>query len=359
MLNEKSAMEIDCIHFYVEDAEKWRDWFVETLGFKVVASGRGDRTRIEAIACGKINFAICAPLSTASPIARYLQQHPPGVADVALRVADVEKAMARAIAGSAKVLQPIKSDRNSKWSTIAAVGSLRHTLIQRNISTIPLPPGVDWHSIYRQRGDRQNICFTGIDHAVINIPTGQLESTASWYEDVLGFSRQQKFLIETERSGLSSVVMKHPTSGIQLPLNEPTSANSQIQEFLDRNRGAGVQHIALKTNDIIKTIPQLKAAGLEFLSVPVSYYRQLHQRCGSSLSPGELESIEASQILVDLPELTSGALLLQIFTKPIFPDPTFFFEIIERRCQAKGFGEGNFRALFQAIEQQQLQRNSL
>lgn len=352
-------MQIDHIHFYVEDAGKWRDWFVYTLGFKPVASGRDDRTSTEAIACGEIYIALSAPLSIASPVDRYLQQHPPGVADVALRVADVKRVMEKAMAQGAEIWQPIRGDGHCKWGSLAAVGGVRHTLIERRVPTLPLPVGINWSNIHHQASDRQTVCFTSIDHAVINVPAGELESTASWYEQMLGFSRQQKFIIETSRSGLRSTVMKHPTSGVQFPLNEPTSANSQIQEFLDYNRGAGVQHIALKTNNIIQTVSQLEAAGLEFISVPVSYYNQLQKQCGPYLSPGELESIENWQILVDLPEGTSGSLLLQIFTQPIFQDPTFFFEIIERRCQAKGFGEGNFQALFQAMEKQQLQRGSL
>ncbi|MGK7904700.1 MAG: 4-hydroxyphenylpyruvate dioxygenase [Hormoscilla sp.] len=353
--NEKLTMQIDRIHFYVEDARKWRDWFADILGFQPVASGTGDRTRTEVVASGEIYFALSAPLSTSSRVASYLQQHPEGVADVALRVADANMAMKNAIARGAKVIQATRCDRHSQWGTIGAVGGLCHTLIQRRVPSLPLPPGINWDSIDRQTTNPQDH-FTGIDHVVINVPAGELNPTARWYEEMLGFSGQQQFIIETGRSGLRSVVMKHPVSGVQMPLNEPTSANSQIQEFLDYNRGAGVQHIALKTSNIIKTVGQLKAGGLEFLSVPGSYYRQLQQRCESYLSPGELESIESLQILVDLPDANSGSLLLQIFTQPIFGEPTFFWEIIERQASAKGFGEGNFRALFQAIEQQQQQR---
>ena len=150
--------------------------------------------------------------------------------------------------------------------------------------------------------------------------------------------------------------MIHPASGVQLPLNEPASANSQIQEFLDLNRGAGVQHIALQTGNILQIVPRSRAAGLNFLSVPSSYYTQLKQRCGGYLPVTELEEIARSQILVDAPDLSSPGLLLQIFTQPIFEEATFFLEIIERRCLARGFGEGNFRTLFQAMEKEQMKR---
>jgi 4-hydroxyphenylpyruvate dioxygenase len=194
----------------------------------------------------------------------------------------------------------------------------------------------------------------------LNVATGDLERALSWYEEVLGFQRQQRFMIETENSGLRSQVMVHPASGVQFPINEPTSANSQIQEFLDVNQGAGIQHIALQTPQIVKAIAQLRHRGLAFLPIPSTYYTQLRtQHQGLPLSTAELEEIAAQQILVDWHNEASQALLLQTFTQPIFEQPTFFFELIERRSQAKGFGEGNFRALFEAIEREQLKRGSL
>jgi 4-hydroxyphenylpyruvate dioxygenase len=147
---------------------------------------------------------------------------------------------------------------------------------------------------------------------------------------------------------------------VQFPINEPTSANSQIQEFLDVNQGPGIQHIALQTPQIVKAIAQLRHRGLSFLPIPSTYYTQLRtQHQGLPLSTAELEEIAAQEILVDWHNEASQALLLQTFTQPIFEQPTFFFELIERRQEAQGFGEGNFRALFEAIEREQLKRGSL
>ena len=168
---------------------------------------------------------------------------------------------------------------------------------------------------------------------------------------------QQTFNIKTDRSGLHSQVMISPHGHVQLPINEPASPSSQIQEFLEVNRGAGIQHIALQIPNLVEGISRFRAAGLSFLSVPQSYYSQLQQRCNFTLSSQELQGIAHQEILVDWHEdAAPGELLLQIFSQPIFHEPTFFFEFIERRFLAQGFGEGNFQALFQAIEREQIKR---
>ena len=349
-------MQIDHVHFYLNNARQWRDWFIHTLGFQPVASGTNCNTRTEVVKSGSVYFALSSPLTPDSIVAQFLQRHPTGVADVAFGVEDLETAMEVAIARGVKVLQPIQQYRGVKWGKIAAWGTLDHTLIERTISSLPLPPGMNWERIERDLDSKEAITVTDIDHLVINLPAGELERAASWYENSLGFCRQQAFTIETQHSGLHSQVMVHPASGVQLPLNEPASANSQIQEFLEINRGAGVQHIALKTGNILQFVPQCTAAGLNFLSVPSSYYTQVQQRCQGYLPVAELEEIARSQILVDAPDLTSPGLLLQIFTQPIFEGAAFFLEIIERRCLVRGFGEGNFRTLFQAMEKEQMNR---
>jgi 4-hydroxyphenylpyruvate dioxygenase len=147
---------------------------------------------------------------------------------------------------------------------------------------------------------------------------------------------------------------------LQFPINEPTSASSQIQEFLDVNRGSGIQHIALQTPQIVNAIAQLRDLGLIFLHIPPSYYTELKLKYPTlPLSPAKLDEIAAQEILVDWQDKSKQALLLQTFTQPIFKEPTFFFELIERRQEAQGFGEGNFRALFEAIEREQIKRGSL
>ncbi len=204
-----------------------------------------------------------------------------------------------------------------------------------------------------------NSTFSGIDHIVLNVASGDLERAVAWYKDTLDFHAQQTFRIQTEHSALSSQVMVSHSGGVQLAINESASPNSQIQEFLDVNRGPGIQHIALKTPNIVQSVAQLRSNGLPLLPVPSMYYTQLQQRHTLPLSATQLQEIAQQQILVDWEENTPQALLLQTFTQPIFEQPTFFFELIERRFQARGFGEGNFRALFEAIEREQIKRGSL
>lgn len=355
-------MKIDHIHFYVEDARAWRDWFVNQMNFQAVATKTSSDTYTEVIKSGPVYFALSSPLTPLSPVAHFLSQHPPGVADVALAVENVEAVLTRAIAHGAKVLQPIQQYQISKgylkWSKIAAWGSLCHTLIERHscdgsyfavgqedaTPSAPLPLNI----------------FTGIDHVVLNVAAGDLESAVTWYQNTLEFHSKQTFTIKTDNSALHSQVIVSHDAQVQLPINQPASPNSQIQEFLDVNKGPGIQHIALQTSNIVQAIKHFRACGgVSFLPVPPSYYTQLLHRQKLPLSATELEEIAQQQVLVDWEESVPQAVLLQTFTQPIFGQPTFFFELIERRFQAQGFGAGNFLALFEAIEREQLKRSSL
>ncbi|MEH1936574.1 MAG: 4-hydroxyphenylpyruvate dioxygenase [Nostoc sp.] len=357
-------MKIDHVHFYVEDAKVWRDWFVHHLGFQAVADRISSfHTCTEVVESGTVCFFLSSPLLPTSPVAEFLRQYPPGVADVAFAVEDVETAIALAEKHGATILQPIQERQIGtaflKCGKIAAWGGLTHTLIERSL--------VSGHSsLVFDKGQMTNDnTFTAIDHVVLNVAVGELERAVAWYENILDFQPQQAFKIKTDRSGLHSQVMVSRNGSVQLPINEPASSNSQIQEFLDVNRGAGIQHIALRTTNLVSAIAKFRASGLSLLSVPQTYYSQLKQRPGLTLSALELEAIAQQEILVDWQEYTplearqTAPLLLQIFTQPIFEQPTFFFEFIERRFQAKGFGEGNFRALFEAIESEQIKRGTL
>jgi 4-hydroxyphenylpyruvate dioxygenase len=344
-------MKIDHVHFYVEDAKAWRDWFVSHLGFEAVANDISSfHTCTEVVKSGVICFLLSSPLLPTSPVAEYLRQHPPGVADVAFAVEDVEAAIALAQAYGATILQTIQERQVGniflKCGKIAAWGGLTHTLIERSF-------------VVKNDYLTTDNSFIAIDHIVLNVAVGELEPAVAWYKSILDFQPQQTFKIKTNRSALSSQVMISRNGSVQLPINEPASNNSQIQEFLDINRGQGIQHIALRSPNLINAIAQLRANGLSLLSVPQSYYLQLRQRPGFPLSPLELEAIARQEILVDWKEDAEDAILLQIFTQPIFGQPTFFFEFIERRFQAQGFGEGNFRALFEAIESEQIKRGTL
>lgn len=351
-------MKIAYVHFYVEDATASRNWFVAQLGFQAVASSINIHTCTEVVKNGPVYFVLSSPLTLLSPVAQFLSQHPPGVADIAFVVEDLEAVMTRALAHGAKVLQPIQQQHQDdlKWGKIAAWGSLAHSLIeQQEVSSQWRVASSEWQ--VHPASSSANT-FTGIDHLVLNVATGDLESAVAWYQKTLNFRSLQTFKIQTERSALDSKVMVSFNNEVQLPVNQPASPNSQIQEFLDVNRGPGIQHIALQTPNIIEAIADFRLRGVSFLPVPNTYYTQLQER-QVPLSAAELAEITTQQILVDWQETNSHALLLQTFTQPIFGQPTFFFELIERRAQAPGFGEGNFRALFEAIEREQIKRGSL
>lgn len=366
-------MKINYIHFYVEDARASCDWFVNRMGFQILASGKSHHTLTTVVNSGTVNIVLSSPLTSTSPVAKFLNLHPCGVADIAFEVANLEDVMAKAITQGAKVLQSVQQQPliqgGGKWAKIAAWGSLTHTLIESSVGSTALLPIIADSELTQESfslgksfpGSSTNSgLFTGIDHVVLNVAVGDLAPALSWYENVLGFQRQQKFMIQTDQSGLSSQVLVHPVSGLQFPINEPTSASSQIQEFLDVNQGSGIQHIALQTPQIVNAIAQLRNLGVPFLKIPATYYTELQLKYPKlPLSPFQLKEIAAQEILVDWQDESKQALLLQTFTQPIFPEPTFFFELIERRQQAKGFGEGNFRALFEAIEREQVKRGSL
>jgi 4-hydroxyphenylpyruvate dioxygenase len=389
-------MKIDHVHFYVEDAKIWRDWFVRHLGFQVVAdfavpptflektnnilwkAGEDDTfdTCTQVVQSGSICFLLSSPLLPTSPVAEFLRYHPPGVADVAFCVENLEEIISLAQIHGAKILQPIQQNQYGqkliKWSKIAAWGSLTHTLIEttgdKDEETRQSQRMTEFESVgkYPSVFPSSSSWFAAIDHVVLNVNAGDLEHAVAWYENILNFQGQQTFNIKTSRSALHSQVMVSRNSDVQLPINEPGSANSQIQEFLNVNRGSGIQHIALRTRNIVHAIAQFRASGLSLLPVPKDYYSQVRQRKGLPLSIDELDIIAEQEILVDWKEETffdsnnnQTPLLLQIFTQPIFEQPTFFFEFIERRYQAQGFGEGNFRTLFAAIENEQIKRGSL
>lgn len=364
-------MKIDHIHFYVEDAAIWRNWFIHQMGFQSVRSGVWqNHTLVEVIKNGEVCFFLSSPLSPESPVAEFLRSHPPGVADVAFRVQNIEKLISKAITYGAKLLQPIVQQPQLKWSKISAWGNLTHTLIEGKANW---ELGIEnWQNQNHSSSKTVTpVSFTGIDHVVLNVASGELEPAVNWYEKVLELERQQTFAIQTDWSALHSQVLVHPSKLVQFPINQPASPNSQIQEFLDFNQGPGIQHIALQTTNLIAATKYLRTGKLKFLEVPNNYYDDLQKRKNIPLEITELQQIQTQKILVDWQQNPNNnkteisPLLLQIFTQPIFGQPTFFFELIERRLgyiqgqkiPAQGFGEGNFRALFQAIEREQIKRS--
>lgn len=364
-------MKIDHIHFYVEDAAQQRDWFIQKMGFKSIGSYFNNDARTEIVGINSIFFLISSPLTTTSSVALYLQSHPSGVADIAFQVNDIEAYLTKIFHLGIKVIQPTQTyylDGNFiKWAKIKGWNDLEHTLIENNTS-IPFF-NIFNHSVVNQDLDSNNSNnlqissnISYIDHVVLNVESGQLRSAVNFYQRIFNFQIKQTFSISTNYSGLYSEALVDSSGQISFNVNEPSSASSQIQEFINANGGSGIQHIALHTSNIINTVGQMRKLGLSFLSIPQEYYLQQKQKYYHNklqvLNNEEWKSLVSNQILIDWKSETTQSLLMQIFTQVIFNEPTFFFELIERRNQAQGFGEGNFKALFSAIEQEQIARSS-
>lgn len=335
-------MEIDRIHFYVVDALRTRDLLIEQIGLRALGERVNEHTIEYLVGNDSLLFSIASPLTAASPVADYLDRHPSGVKDVSFRVADLNAIRKRIESLRTPILATSDLAEDVEWIKIRGWGGVEHTITQARSASIP-PAIAAADSI------------TSIDHVVLNVAAGDLEMATVWYLHLFGFKVQQAFNIQSKKSGLTSKALISPCGKIRFNINEPSSSNSQIQDFLDLNRGAGIQHIALQTNDILLTVDRLQQKDLACLSIPPTYYTNLLNRAelerNSLLTNNEWQQLERLQVLMDWSSATPTEILLQIFTQPIFESPTFFFEFIERRNRAEGFGQGNFQALFEAIEQ--------
>lgn len=366
-------MRFNHVHFYLEDAIALRNCLIEAFGFQAIAHYADSHTQTYILNSGSIWFLLSSPLTHQSPVAKFLREHPPGVADVAFQVDNLAAVMAQARQQGATITHSLICQGSMCWGQIQGWDHLRHTLVEqpRDGSTI-IPVWLDeqaelytYAPLGRLVGTLDQDCatptFLTIDHVVLNVPMGQLTQAANWYSNLFGFQPGQQFLIQTDYSALRSLVLA--CGAVQFPINEPASATSQIQEFLDENRGAGIQHIALRTANIVAAVEQLRSSNIPLISVPKAYYQQLQRDYPQAI---DWTTIAANQILADWHENAVSALLLQTFTNPMFARPTFFFEIIERQGYwhqgsyqlVQGFGERNFLALVKAIEQEQLSRQS-
>ena len=347
---------IDHIEFIVDDADQWRDFFVQKYGMSPrfyadeTTGVRGRRAHV--VGQGRINFLVAEPQGRgddADFLHWHLERHGNGVRDVAFRVQRAAPALEEAERRGAKIVRALDEHAQFLGGTIAAYGDTVHTFVERTPHSgfapgyQPVPGGFE-------EGD---IHFAMIDHVVANVE--HMEEWVRFYERIFGFDLFMHFDINTGRSALMSKVVSSTDGWVKLPINEPSSQNSQIQEFLDRYGGPGVQHIALLTPNIVATVAEMRRMGQDFLDVPESYYdAEFDARVG------EIEEDKAElkrlRILVDRDH---DGYLLQLFTRCVFARPTLFFEVIQRRGRALGFGEGNFRALFEAIEREQAKRGSL
>lgn len=370
-------MEFNHLSFYVDAVAPWRDWFVNAWGGAWDGLGSADEQTDDQslVYVGQVPLLI---VSTPQIVRPYLQQHPSGIGDVALRVSDLDQTLEQVTAAGGTVVQPPQTDPwgRGRWAQIQGWGSLHHTLVeswQRSVWVPAIAPEGGSLTVAPEDGFLKppaappTPAIDAIDHAVINVPEGELPQAVAWYQRQLGFQPQQQFTIDTPRSGLRSQVMAHPQGSAKLPINESATPNSQVQEFLHYNRGGGIQHVALHTQDIVSTVAGLRQGGINFLPVPPSYYEALRDRPGYRPDDDRDPAIAQLQILVDWELHLPQARLLQTFTQPFLSIPTVFFEIIQRQvvqtngsiAQAQGFGERNFQALFEAIEREQIKRGSL
>jgi 4-hydroxyphenylpyruvate dioxygenase len=349
---------IDHIEFHVDDAKTWADYYVKHYGMYRRAVGRpesGLAGRIShVVGQGRVVFAFTQAESSgpiADGIRAHFSKHNCGVKDVAFRVRDAQAALENAVKAGAHVARPLTAGHDDyRSAAIHVYGDTIHSFIERGQHGT-FAPGYENVADGIEDGE---INFAMIDHVVANVE--KMDEWVEFYARVFGFDQTAHFDINTGRSALMSKVVCDEDGYIKLPINEPSSKNSQIQEFLDVYHGPGVQHIALLTPNIVSTVREMRAQGVKFMEVPDSYYDEnFHQRVGKIKE--NIEELKSLKILVDRDR--SDGYLLQLFTHAIFGRPTLFHEVIQRRGNSDGFGEGNFRALFEAIEREQAKRGAL
>ena len=353
----------DYVEFYVGNAKQSTYYFKTAFGFQEVAyagleTGVTDRTSY-VLQQDKIRLVITSSMVEHSDINRHLNEHGDGVKIVALWVPDAAKAFKETTARGAKPFQEpqVSEDENGKVTTsgIYTYGETVHLFVERNDYNGPFLPGYVARSPKYQP---ESVGLKYIDHMVGNVDWGQMNTWVKFYAEVMGFSQIISFDdndISTEYTALMSKVMSNGNGRIKFPINEPAEGKkrSQIEEYINFYNGAGVQHLALATDNIIYTIHELRERGVDFLDVPDSYYLDLQDRVGAI--DEDIEVLKKYKILVDRDD---EGYLLQLFTKPLMDRPTVFIEIIQRKG-ATSFGKGNFKALFEAIEREQEHRGTL
>jgi len=355
---------IDHVHFFVGNAKQSAYYYRAAFGFRLAAY-RGPETGTRdsvsyVLEQDHIRLVLSTPLAADSPMYDHIRQHGDGVRDIALEVDDAERAYLTAVErGAEGAYEPawMEDDHGRlRMAGIRIYGDTIHSFVERRAYKGPFRPGYVaapiTDPVARPTGLRH------IDHMVGNVGWGEMRKWVDFYEQVLGFSVFQSFDdkdISTEYSALMSKVMANGNGRVKFPINEPASGRkkSQIEEYIDFYRGPGVQHIAMSTAGILATVKKLQAQGIEFLTVPTTYYDELEGRVGKIDEP--LSELAQLGILVDSDD---EGYLLQIFTKPVEDRPTLFYEIIQRKG-SRSFGKGNFKALFEAIEREQARRGNL
>src|SRR3954469_22130684 len=357
---------VDHLQFVVGNAKQAAHYYSTAFGMTCVAyrgPEQGCRDHAEyVLASGSARFLITGAVHAGAPGSAHVAAHSDGIADIALGVPDVDRAYAHATAAGARgVTAPHDATDERGTVRMAAIGTYGdtvHTLIDRSGYDGPFLPGfVARGPIVAPPAKRY---FQAVDHVVGNVELGRMDEWVEFYRRVMGFTNMAEFIgddIATDYSALMSKVVADGSRKVKFPLNEPavSARKSQIDEYLEFYGGPGAQHIAVATNDILASVDAMRAAGAEFLATPDSYYDdpELRARIGEVRVP--IEELKKRSILVDRDE---DGYLLQIFPKPVQDRPTVFFELIERHGSL-GFGKGNFKALFEAIEREQELRGNL
>ncbi len=355
------------VHFAVGNAKQAAHYYSTAFGMTRVAY-RGPETGHRDVAeyvltSGNARFVFAGAVQAGTDTGRHVAEHGDGVTDLALEVPDVHATYAHAVAQGARGLEEPHTleDENGKVvvAAIATYGETRHTLIDPSGYSGPFLPGfVASEPIIARPAPHPKRYFQAIDHCVGNVPMGRMDEWVSFYERAMGFTNMKGFTdddIATEYSALMSKVVANGTRKVKFPINEPAvgKKKSQIDEYLEFYGGSGVQHIALATNDIVTTVRCMKEMGVEFLEPPDTYYDALGEWVDHTRVP--IETLRQDRLLIDRDD---DGYLIQIFTKPVQDRPTVFFELIERHGSLS-FGEGNFKALFEAIEREQERRGNL
>ncbi|MEA2622171.1 MAG: 4-hydroxyphenylpyruvate dioxygenase [Chloroflexota bacterium] len=356
---------IDHVEFWVGNARQAAAYYRALWGFTPVAysgleTGVRDRTSY-VMKQNDITFVFTAPLTPNGEIAEHVHRHGDGVHDIAFLVDDAASSWRETTArGGRSYLEPTEIDGGEdgtlRRSAIHTYGEVVHSFIDRNDYHGAFAPG--YRKVKKPARAAQGLSLLEVDHCVGNVELGEMNTFVDYYKQVLGFAQLIHYddkVIHTDYSALMSKVMTNGNGRVKFPINEPATGKkkSQIQEFLDWYLDSGTQHVAMRTEDIVSTVRQLRENGVEFLGMPHEYYATLTDRVGDVGVP--IETLEELGIEADRDE---EGYLLQIFTRPVQDRPTFFFEIIERHG-SRGFGVGNFKALFEAIEREQAKRGNL
>jgi 4-hydroxyphenylpyruvate dioxygenase len=355
---------MDAVVFAVGNARQAAHFYSTAFGMRCVAY-RGPETgcRDEAsyvLESGTARFVFRGPVRAGTALGEHVAAHGDGVIDLAIGVPSAEEAYSYAVAhGATGLVEPeVTEDAYGKVvvAAIAAYGDTRHTLVERSNYSGPYLPGYVPAEPLVTPPSRP--FFSAIDHCVGNVELGRMDEWVAFYQRVMGFTNMKEFVgddIATEYSALMSKVVADGSRKVKFPINEPAAGKkkSQIDEYLEFYGGPGVQHIALACDDIVAAVRGMQAAGLDFLDTPDSYYDTLGEWVGETRIP--LDELRERRILADRDE---DGYLLQIFTRPVQDRPTVFFELIERHG-SQGFGKGNFKALFEAIEREQSRRGNL